>query len=161
MPNPPSGLATGRVDDATGRPPELDALDVFIGRWITVGETASGGEAPPVPIHASDVYEWLPGKRFVLHPAYGRFSDTDVGGVEIIGFDPATLQFRTWFFDNAGNVTTETLSQRDGIWTWQGAHTRCTGRLSADRRTLTARHERLEDGGRWVHSMTVTLKKVE
>jgi hypothetical protein len=39
-------------------PSALDRLDVFIGRWLTEGETVATAEAPSVRILASDVYEW-------------------------------------------------------------------------------------------------------
>src|SRR5262245_44450181 len=59
-----------------------------------------------------------------------------------------------------GNVTKQTLTHRDGVWTWQGQLARCTGKFSEDRKTLTAHHERL-DGTRWVPSMEVTLRKID
>jgi len=95
---------------------------VFIGRWLTEGETVATPEAPSVRIFASDVYQWGPGGRFIMHPAYGRIGEQDVGGLEVIGYDPATDQFRTYFFDHTGNVITETLTFREGTWTWQATH---------------------------------------
>jgi len=77
--------------------PQRERLGVFIGRWITEGETAAGADAPAMRIVASDVYEWAPGGQFVLHPAYGRIGDMEVGGIEIIACDPATQQYRTHF----------------------------------------------------------------
>ena len=44
-----------------------------------------------------DVYEWIPGRLSVLHTAYGRIGDLDVGGVEIIGFDDQTGQYTSHF----------------------------------------------------------------
>jgi hypothetical protein len=143
------------------RPGALDRLNVFIGRWLTEGETIATADAPSVKIVASDIYEWAPGGRFVMHPAYGRIGEQDVGGLEIIGYDPATDQFRTHFFDHAGNAITETLSLRDDTWTWQATHHRCNGVFSDNGRTLTAHHELSEDGNRWSPSMHVTLRKVE
>ena len=55
----------------TLRIPELERLNVFIGRWLTEGETVAEDSAPAAPIVASDVYEWAPGGHFVMHPAYG------------------------------------------------------------------------------------------
>jgi hypothetical protein len=52
----------------------------------------------------------------------------------------------------------ETLSYRDGTWTWQGEHARCTGVFSEDGKTLTARHERSDDGKHWEPWMTVKLR---
>ena len=156
-----SGVTTGRVANTLRRPTELEGLDVFIGRWLTEGETVGGREGPAMQIVASDVYEWAPGGRFVMHPAYGRIGEAGVGGLEIIGNDPATGQYRTYFFDSQGNIITETLSYRDGTWTWQGEHARCTGVFSEDGKKLTARHERSDDGKHWEPSMTVTLRKIE
>jgi hypothetical protein len=86
---------------------ELERLDVFIGRWLTEGETIGGYEGPALQILASDVYEWAPGGRFVMHPAYGRIGQVRVGGLEVIGYDPATGQYPTFFFDSQGNIITK------------------------------------------------------
>jgi len=158
----PTGVATGLVTDGPRPVPDLERLSVFIGRWITEGETVKSPEAPSVKIVASDVYQWVPGGRFVMHPAYGRIGDVPVGGLEVIGYDPETGQYRTHFFDSQGNTTMETLScDEDGVWTWQGEHARCTGVFTDDGRTLTARHERSDDGEYWVPSMTVTIRKTD
>lgn len=145
---------------ANSRPRALDRLDVFIGRWLTEGETVATPEAPSARIFASDVYEWGPGGRFVMHPAYGRIGDQDVGGLEVIGHDPATDQFRTHFFDHTGNVITETLTFRDGAWMWKATHHRCKGIFTDNGRTLTAYHEQSHDGGHWEPSMIVTLRRI-
>lgn len=63
-----------------------------------------------------------------------------MGGLEVIGYDPATGQFRPYFFDHTGNAITETLTCKDGTWSWQAANHRCRG---------------------WEPSMIVTLRKVE
>lgn len=76
--------------EETGQAPaqrglEHARLDVLIGRWITEGHTVASAGAPAARILASDVDEWAPGGFFVVHPAYGRIGDAEVGGVEIIG----------------------------------------------------------------------------
>ena len=141
--------------------PELKQLSVFIGRWLTEGETVAQAGEPAAVIVASDVYEWAPGGHFIMHPAYGRVGAMEVGGLEVIGYDASSGQFQTHFFDSDGNATRETLSYRDGVWTWQGSNSRCRGVFSDDGRTLTAHHERSDDGEHWRPSMTVTLRKIE
>lgn len=141
--------------------PELQRLNVFIGRWLTEGETVPPDGAEAESIVASDVYQWVPGGQFIMHPAYGRIGPDGVGGLEIIGYDASTEQFQTHFFDSQGNTQRETLSFRDGIWTWLGNRTRCKGVFSDDGRTLTAQHERSDDGEHWTPSMTVTLRKID
>jgi len=96
-----------------------------------------------------------------MHPAYGRIGAIGVGGLEIIGFDPETRQFQTYFFDSQGNASRQTLSISDGVWTWQDRHSRCTGVFTDDGKTLTARHERSDDEVHWVPSMNVVLRKVD
>jgi hypothetical protein len=130
-----TGVATGRVTNTERRPPDLERLAVFIGRWLTEGETTGGREGPATQIVASDVYEWAPGGRFVMHPAYGRIGEVGVGGLEVIGYDPATGHYRTYFFDSQGNIITETLSYRDGTWTCK-VNTHAAPECSA----RTARH---------------------
>jgi Protein of unknown function (DUF1579) len=143
------------------RPSALDRLDVFIGRWLTEGETVATAEAPSVRILASDVYEWGPGGRFIMHPAYGRIGVQDVGGLEVIGYDRATDQFRTYFFDHTGNVITETLTCREDTWMWQATQHRCSGTFTDNGRTLTAHHEQSQDGQHWAPSMIVTLRRID
>ena len=140
---------------------ELERLNVFIGRWLTEGETVPPRDEPAERIVASDIYQWVPGGRFVMHPAYGRIGTIDVGGLEVIGYDASTGQFQTHFFDSQGNMERQTLSCQDGVWIWLGSHTRCNGVFSDDGRTLTARHERSDDGQRWMPSMVVTLRKID
>ena len=156
-----SGVETGRVTGNRSRPQELERLNVFIGRWMTEGETVAEPDSPAVPIVASDIYQWLPGGHFIMHLAYGCIGTVGVGGLEIIGFDAASALYQCKFFDSQGNKTTQTLSNRDNVWIWQGAHARCTGVFTADGRTMTARHERSDDGAHWVPSMNVVLRKVD
>src|SRR5262249_40808417 len=70
------------------RLPEHDVMNSLIGKWITAGETIPANGEPAIKIHASDIYEWVPGAFFVAHTAYGRIGDSDVGGLELIGYDP-------------------------------------------------------------------------
>src|SRR5262245_53825727 len=130
--------------------PELEPLEIFIGRWMTVGETVATEDAPAVGIFASDVYEWMPGGFFILHTAYGRIGDQPVGGTEIIGYDLETKAFRTWFFDSQGGLITEALTVEGRRVTWQGETVRATSDFSADGSRQPCVHQRLTDDGSWV-----------
>ena len=140
---------------------EHTRLEVFIGKWINEGHTIAGADAPSARILTSDVYEWVPGRFFVLHTAYGRIGDADVGGVELIGYDAASQTYRAHFFDSQGTLSTEELTIQGDTCTWTGATTRCTAVFTDHGKTLTAHHERLDDGGNWVPAMDVTLTRVE
>jgi hypothetical protein len=156
-----TGVAAGRVDNAPTRGPEHERLNAIIGRWINEGHAINPDGTPGVTIVASDVYEWAPGGFFVVHPAYGRIGDIGVGGVEIIGYEPASRKYHVHFFDSQGNISRHDLTIQGRTWTWQGEYTRCTGVFSEDGKTQTAHHERTDDGVNWVPSMDVTLRKVD
>jgi hypothetical protein len=136
-------------------------LEVFVGKWINDGELLATQESPAARIVTSDVYEWMPGKFFVLHTAYGRIGDLEVGGTEIIGYDETSDTYRSHFFDSEGNVTAQELTEAGGVWTWQGETTRATSVFSDDGKTQTCRHERSEDGVNWAPAMQITLSKIE
>jgi Protein of unknown function (DUF1579) len=150
------GTPTGSVPG-----PEQAALAVLIGKWINEGATVASDELPATPITTSDVYEWAPGGFFVLHTAYGRIGDAGVGGIEIIGYDPAGETYRTHFFDSDGGTRSQEMTLGDGIVTWKGEGARCESTFENDGRTLVAHHERLDENGAWVPSMKVTLRRVD
>ena len=141
--------------------PEHKRLEVFIGKWMNEGQTTAGASAPAVKILTSDVYEWMPGGFFVLHTAYGRIGNMGVGGTEILGYDAASKQYRSHFFDSQGHISTHELTGSGDTWTWTGEQTRCTAVFSDRGKTQTAHHERLDEHGNWVGAMDVTLTKVE
>jgi hypothetical protein len=154
------GVAAGIVVDAPQPGPEHKALEVIIGKWINQGHTIATPETDSVEIHASDIYEWMPGGFFVLHTAYGRIGTTDVGGTEIIGYDPARKRYRSTLFDSQGNVSTDDLVIEGDTWTWTGKNTGCGAIFTDGGRTQTAHHIRREDEDTWVPSMETILTKV-
>lgn len=155
-----SDVGAGTLGEIQRPDPVFATLEPIIGRWMTLGKTV-GGDADEVEIAASDIYEWGPGKFFVLHFAYGVMGEMGVGGIEMIGLDASGNAFRTWFFDNQGKLEEQKLSVAGDTWTWEGKVTRCTGTLSADGHSMDARHERRSEDGTWAPSMRVMLHKVD
>ncbi|MPY51902.1 hypothetical protein [Streptomyces acidicola] len=119
------------------------------------------GRKPRTGDHDPDVYEWAPGGFFVVHKAYGRIGEFDVGGVEVTGYDEVSGAYRSHCFDSQGNVTVSGLVARGDTWTYQGGTTRSTVEFSDDHRVQTVPHERTDDGTTYQPSMKVTLSKVE
>jgi hypothetical protein len=142
------------------RRPHREALEGWVGRWINEGHTINDDGSPGVPITTSDVYEWAPGGFFLLHSAYGRIGDFDVGGIEIIGYDEESGDYRSQFFDSQGNVSVSSLTARGDTWTFRGETTRATVVFSEDHRVQTVLHERTDDGTTFQPSMQVTLIKI-
>jgi hypothetical protein len=153
------GSAAGEVGQSAAAGAAYRPLDALIGRWMTTGHTIGSNGAPAAPIAASDIYEWAPGRFFILHTAYGTIGEQGAGGIEMIGYDAETKHFRTTFFDSQGKVTGERLSVDGTTWRWTGTEVRCTGTLADDGQKLVCHHERLE-GDTWVPSMDVTLTRV-
>jgi Protein of unknown function (DUF1579) len=141
--------------------PEHARLEVFVGKWINEGQTVPVGDDPAAKIVTSDVYEWIPGRFAVLHTAYGRLGDLDVGGVEIIGYDPESGKYTSHFFDSQGHITVDELLYEDGKWIWKGERIRTTSTFSDDGKVQHSLHEQSEDGVEWHPAMDVTLIKVD
>lgn len=147
---------------ASVRGPEHDLLEIWVGKWINEGSTVGDSDTPAARITTSDVYEWLPGRFFVLHTAYGKIGDLGVGGgAEIIGYDRTAGCYRSHFFDSQGNASIHTLTATGDTWTYQGENTRATVVFSDGGRVQTVRHERTDDGRTYAPSMNVVLTRVE
>ncbi len=142
------------------RGPEYDRLEVLVGKWINVGKTERMGDEPPLDITTSDIYEWMPGKYWILHTAYGRLGNMDVGGVEIIGYDRETGKYVSYFYDSRGNVSEHEILVDGDTMTWKGKVTGCTAIFTEKGKVQTAHHVRLDENGQWVPSMEVVLTKV-
>jgi hypothetical protein len=141
------------------RGPEYHRLEILIGKWINVGKTEPMGDEPPLDITTSDIYEWLPGKYWILHTAYGRLGNRDVGGVEIIGYDRQIGKYVSYFYDSRGNSSEHEIIVNGNTMTWRGKVTGCTAVFTEKDKVQTAHHVRLDKNGRWVPSMEVVLTK--
>ena len=155
------GAHSGTFEHAAPEPgPAHARLEVFIGKWINEGETIAAPGAPAAKIVTSDVYEWIPGRFSVLHTAYGRIGDLDVGGVEILGYDAKSGNYTSHFFDSQGHVSVDELIYDQGRWIWSGERIRTTSEFSDDGKVQRSLHEQTEDGVEWRLAMDVTLRKV-
>jgi hypothetical protein len=141
--------------------PEHARLEAFVGKWINEGESVASSDGPTMNIVTSDVYEWIPGRFAVLHTAYGRIGDLDVGGVEILGYDAESGKYTSHFFDSQGHVTVNELIYDDGKWIWSGERIRTTSELSDGGKVQRSLHEQSEDGVEWRLAMNVTLRRVD
>jgi hypothetical protein len=146
--------------DGPPRPPALDRLEVFIGRWINEGYTVDRDGRKSASIVTSDVYEWMPGRHFVLHTAYGRIGDLEVGGTEILGYDSEAGTYFGLLFDSSGGSHRSSLTRDGDVWTWRGGGTGCTGVFTEAGRVQTAHHVRQDEKRDWVPAMEIVLRKI-
>ena len=102
-------------------------MSSLIGKWITVGETIATHDTPRAP-DSCQRHLRSAGGRPILCGAHGVWSGIAgyfyVGGIEIIGYDPATGRYKTHFFDSEGNISNQDLTFKDGTWTRSGDNAR-------------------------------------
>jgi hypothetical protein len=162
----------GRAGGAPAPSPQLQRLDVLVGRWRSEGHVVGD---PAVPITGTDSYEWLPGGFFLLHRVDVLIGQQQVQALELIGeYDPASDAFTARAYDNLGNVTImRARVDEQGVWRFTGGGdvapvarpaaadasgaVRSTLTISPDRAGMTARWERSDDGARWQPWMDMTF----
>jgi hypothetical protein len=146
-------------------------LATVAGRWRTTGHVV--GE-PPIPIRGTDRYEVLAGGHFVVHHVDVMVGDQPVRAIEIIG-ERDGEGFLARSFDGDGNVEVMRLTIDDaGVFHFSGGgnvapaarpgdaptvRVRSTLTVGAERRTMSARWERSEDGTTWQHWMDITFER--
>jgi hypothetical protein len=105
-----SHITDGHADDG---PPALDPLQALIGEWIM--EARFPG-APPSGPQGRTVFEWLPGRRFLIqrwevpHPAAPD-------GLAVIGSDPEREAYVQHYYDSRGVARVYAMAFEDGTWT--------------------------------------------
>jgi catechol 2,3-dioxygenase-like lactoylglutathione lyase family enzyme len=158
----PVGRPADELQRASGRAtPELERLEVLVGRWRTRGSTRPGAEAHAAEIVALDTYDWLPGGFGLLHRVDGRVGDQRVEGAEIIGYDPERAAYVTQYFGSDGPAAYEaSFGELDDAltWTMRSKADRFTGTFSDDGNSITG-HWELHDGSSWHPWMDITLTK--
>lgn len=92
----------------------MKAFQIFIGTWNTTGEVMATDAGPASTLSATDVYEWLPGRHFVVHRVDARFGPDVSRSMEVIGFDETKQGVVARSFDDRGgsNVFDVELEQR-------------------------------------------------
>jgi hypothetical protein len=138
----------------------MAAWEPLIGAWASSGRTVERPGEPAVDMAGTDVYEWLPGRRFVVHKVDVRMGDEQVDVLEVIGErDGDAVLMRA--FDNLGDsgVMRATIDEA-GVWTFAGPTERATLVVAEDGAWMSARWERSTDGGgSWEHWMDMRFRR--
>ena len=91
----------------------LTSLDVFVGEWkMGASLVPSTADAP----HACTMFEWLPGKRFLIQRWEVDYPDAP-DGIAIIGFDADAVSLLQHYFDSRGVQTCVAMTFADRVWT--------------------------------------------
>lgn len=147
-----------------------ESLEPLIGAWRMEAvfprtSPASGMEVQGV---ARTVFEWLPGRQFVIqrwevpHPAAPD-------GIAIIGWDEGRGTYLQHYFDSRGVARLYEMSVGDGVWTLSRTAAdfsaldfaqRYTGRFSEDGRTIRGSWELSHDGATWEHDFDLIYSRI-
>lgn len=142
---------------------KVEQLAPFVGRWRSYGRTVATPTASAVEIEGTDVYEWFPGGKFLVHHVDVVMGGVPVRVIEVIGDpDPAVggaLRMRS--FDNDGGFAEMRATvDADGVWTLtDGVASRSTVVFGPDGQTMTARWERATHEGTWEPWMVMTFTR--
>ncbi|RKH10377.1 DUF1579 domain-containing protein [Corallococcus sp. CA047B] len=144
------GVEQGSGEAAPRLGPEHQRLEVFIGGWTAEGVLGeAAGPQARVKATAVDRYEWLPGGFFLSCRGVMRFAGESLESTRIIGFDPERQRYRMHLFDNHGYARVYEGGERDGVWTFAGAHERVTMSFEDGNQRLDIRWEQSDDGATW------------
>lgn len=138
----------------------MAAWEPLIGSWASSGSTVERPGEPAVEIMGSDVYEWLPGRHFVVHHVDVRMGGEQVDVLEIIGepADDGAVLMRSFDHGGATALMRATVDAA-GVWTFAGDTARATLVVAEDGASMAATWERSTDGGAWEHWMDMRFRR--
>lgn len=132
---------------------EMAAWEPLIGSWASSGRTVA---EPAIEIEGTDVYEWLPGKQFVVHRVDVRMGGEQVDVLEVIGERDDDAFLMRSFDGNGGTALMRATVDDAGVWTFAGPAERAT--LVVADSTMSARWERNVEGA-WEHWMDMEFRR--
>ena len=140
----------------------LTSLDVFVGEWNMGASLApSTADAP----HARTMFEWLPGKRFLIQRWEVDYPDAP-DGIAIIGFDADAASLLQHYFDSRGVQRVYAMTFADRVWTLErfarapDFSQRFVGTFIDDDHTINGRWEISSDGSNWNPDFSLTYTRV-
>lgn len=128
----------------------LHPLDHLVGQWNTTGRSV-GESAQPLEIKGTDKYEWLPGRRFLVHNVDVWMGGDKVNVVEVIGpcgDEGAALAMHSFANDGRHEVM-QAIQQSSRAWLFQGDDVRANLTIAHDGDSMTAHWERKSENGSW------------
>lgn len=134
-------------------------LAALVGTWHTSGEVAQRDNHPAAPFTATDSYEWLPGRHFLVHHWDAAMPSGRTQGIEIIGHDAETDRFPMRAYDSNGNTTTMIGTSDGTSMLFEGTGIRFTGRFNHDGSEVIGAWDVQPDGSDWQLWMRVTLTR--
>jgi uncharacterized protein (TIGR02246 family) len=123
-----------RVSESEVPPPppshyeQLKGLEWMVGTWIDEDENAT----------IQTDCEWTKNKNFLTRSfAVMTGADVDMSGMQIIGWDPANKQIRSWVFDSDGAFSEGNWKRKDNRWLIQQVGTLPDGKKTSSVNIIT------------------------
>jgi len=137
------------------------AFDALVGHWNTTGDNVPAGDDAAISIRGMDKYEWLPGRKFLVHHVDVWMGAEKVNVIEVVGpCGDALTAIPMNSFDNDGNHTVMYASQESSNdWLFYNDDLRTRLTIHESGLSMTARWERKGDGHRWVHWLNMHFSK--
>ncbi|MBB6558299.1 hypothetical protein HNP48_000963 [Acidovorax soli] len=140
-------------------PPALQALAPFVGTWHTTGTVV----ATSAPYTATDIYEWLPGRHFLLHRWDAAMPEGRSQGIEVIGADDSEGKgghYTLRSFDDTGKEDTLRAVVDGKAVAFDGEEVRFRGAFNGDETEMSGTWSLQADGSQgWEPWMTVSLRR--
>lgn len=107
---------------------QLKELEWLVGSWVDADERVT----------IQSEVEWTKNRNF-LRRSYGVVvrDRIDMSGMQVIGWDAAAKQIRSWTFDSDGGVTEGTWTHKEDQWFIQNNGTLADGRKATSLNILT------------------------
>ncbi|WP_310317237.1 DUF1579 family protein [Hydrogenophaga palleronii] len=115
----------------------MSKFEVFIGVWNTTGEVLETQTSPAGTLSATDTYQWLPGKHFIVHSVDARFDGQPARSMEVLGFDSTKQQHFARSYDDQGSTEAFVLELKGRRFSIEGKTVRFNGRFDAEKNCLT------------------------
>lgn len=143
---------------ADGPDPAIQALERFVGVWNTTGRIAAIDDKPGGELIATDTYEWLPGRHYLLHWVDARLNGQPSRSLEVVGFDADRGGCVSRSYDDQGQTGDYTCALTGDAWTITGDTLRFSGRFAPDGTSMSGTWQ-MKDRGDWRDWMDITLTR--
>ena len=136
-------------------------LDALVGHWNTTGENVPDGAEAAISVKGMDKYEWLPGRKFLVHHADVWMGDEKVNVIEVVGPCGDDLTATPMHsFDSKGNhMLMHAKQESPTAWVFSNDDLRTRLTIGEGGGSMTARWERKVDGARWAHWLNMRFEK--
>jgi hypothetical protein len=112
-----NGKMTADAMKPPPRPPELDKLQAFVGKWEDHGEGTAMGQT--VKFSGTATMNWEVDGRVLLGRGEGTMGDMKMQSLEMWTWDPKAKKYMTVWMQNSGEVSHGTATYDEATRTWK------------------------------------------